>query len=138
MRAGFPSPSSTIIQNAAHELIYTVNFNARSLRSKSSGLIVVLIADISRRKRAEDALRNSEAQLRLAMEAADMGSWHWNIESGTMSFSEGFGPLFGLFRIFDDSWRHRFGGNIWCVGSVGIRRVLRMNLGKTADKKQRH
>lgn len=57
-----------------------------------------LIADISRRKRAENALRNSEAQLRLAMEAADMGSWHWNIDSGTMSFSEGFGPLFGLAR----------------------------------------
>ena len=35
------------IHNAAHELNYTVNFNARSLRSKSSGMIVVLIADIS-------------------------------------------------------------------------------------------
>ena len=59
---------------------------------------MVLIADISRRKRAEDALRNSEAQLRLAMEAADMGSWHWNIDNGNMSFSDGFGPLFGLQR----------------------------------------
>ncbi len=59
---------------------------------------MVLLAGIGRRKRAEDALRNSEAQLRLAMEAADMGSWHWNIESGEISFSEGFGPRFGLPR----------------------------------------
>ena len=59
---------------------------------------MVLIADVSRRKRAEDALRNSEAQLRLAMEAADMGSWQWNINTGTTSFSEGVGPLFGMER----------------------------------------
>jgi len=59
---------------------------------------MVLLADVSRRKLAEDALRESEAQLRLAMEAADMGSWYWNLDSGAISFSEGFGPLFGLPR----------------------------------------
>ena len=59
---------------------------------------MVLIADISRRKHAEDALRDSEAQLRLAMEAADMGSWYWNLDTGTISVSDGFGPLFGMPR----------------------------------------
>jgi LacI family transcriptional regulator, repressor for deo operon, udp, cdd, tsx, nupC, and nupG len=34
------------IQKAAEELDYTVNFNASSLRSRSSGMIVVLIPDI--------------------------------------------------------------------------------------------
>jgi LacI family repressor for deo operon, udp, cdd, tsx, nupC, and nupG len=34
------------IQKAAEELNYTVNFNASSLRSRSSGMIVVLIPDI--------------------------------------------------------------------------------------------
>ena len=59
---------------------------------------LVLIADVSRRKQAEDALRDSEAQLRLAMEAADMGSWYWNLDTGKISFSDGFGPLFGMPR----------------------------------------
>ena len=59
---------------------------------------MVLIADVSRRKQAEDALRESEAQLRLAMEAADMASWYWNVDTGQISFSDGFGPLFGLPR----------------------------------------
>ena len=57
-----------------------------------------LIADISRRKQAEDALRESEAQLRLAMEVANMGSWYWNVGTGTITYSDGFGPLFGLKR----------------------------------------
>jgi LacI family repressor for deo operon, udp, cdd, tsx, nupC, and nupG len=35
------------IEQAAQELDYTVNFNARSLRSKSSGIIVVLVWDIT-------------------------------------------------------------------------------------------
>ncbi len=59
---------------------------------------MVLIADVTRRKLAEEALRESEVQLRLAMEAADMGSWYWNLDTGKMSFSDGFGPLFGLPR----------------------------------------
>jgi LacI family transcriptional regulator, repressor for deo operon, udp, cdd, tsx, nupC, and nupG len=35
------------IEQAAQELDYTVNFNARSLRSQSSGMIVVLVQDIT-------------------------------------------------------------------------------------------
>ena len=81
-------------------VVLDVSLSVAPIHDASQEIVgtMVLIADISRRKRAEDALRNSEAQLRLAMEAADMGSWHWNIDNGTMSFSEGFGPLFGLER----------------------------------------
>lgn len=35
------------IEQATQELGYTVNFNARSLRSKSSGMIIVLVQDIT-------------------------------------------------------------------------------------------
>lgn len=59
---------------------------------------MILFADISRRKRAEAALRDSEAQLRLAMDSANMGSWYWNVGTGSITFSDGFGPLFGLPR----------------------------------------
>jgi len=65
---------------------------------------MVLLADVSRRKQAEAALRQSEAQLQMAMDAANMGSWFWDLETGNLSWSDSFGPLFGLPRsTFFDS-----------------------------------
>ncbi|HYC35334.1 MAG TPA: EAL domain-containing protein [Usitatibacter sp.] len=56
---------------------------------------MVMIADISRRKQAEAALRQSEAQLRLAMEAAQLGMWYWECDTDRFDYSEGLGTLFG-------------------------------------------
>ncbi|MBL8522224.1 MAG: EAL domain-containing protein [Betaproteobacteria bacterium] len=64
---------------------------------KTAGTMV-LLADVSRRKQAEAALRQSEAQLQMAMDAANMGSWFWDLETGNLTWSDGFGPLFGLPR----------------------------------------
>jgi diguanylate cyclase (GGDEF)-like protein/PAS domain S-box-containing protein len=57
---------------------------------------MVTIADISRRKQAEQALRESEAHLRLAMEAAQMGMWYWEAETDRFVHSGGLATLFGL------------------------------------------
>jgi len=56
---------------------------------------MVTIADISRRKEAEAALRESESHLRLAMEAAQMGMWYWEAETDRFSYSDGLAVLFG-------------------------------------------
>jgi diguanylate cyclase (GGDEF)-like protein/PAS domain S-box-containing protein len=56
---------------------------------------MVTLADISRRKLAEQALRESEEQLRLAMDAAQMGIWYWECESDRFVHSEGLSALFG-------------------------------------------
>jgi diguanylate cyclase (GGDEF)-like protein/PAS domain S-box-containing protein len=56
---------------------------------------MVTIADITRRKEAEAALRESENHLRLAMEAAQMGMWYWEVESDRFTYSEGLATLFG-------------------------------------------
>ncbi len=48
------------------------------------------------REAAEVALRESEARLRLALEAACMGTWDWNILTGEIIWSAGMEPLFGL------------------------------------------
>ncbi len=56
---------------------------------------MVTLADISRRKIAEQALRESEEQLRLAMDAAQMGIWYWEIETDRFLHSEGLSVLFG-------------------------------------------
>ena len=41
-------------------------------------------------------LRDSEERLRLALDAAQMGTWNWNIETGVVSWSERIEPLFGM------------------------------------------
>jgi diguanylate cyclase (GGDEF)-like protein/PAS domain S-box-containing protein len=61
---------------------------------KASGTMVT-ITDISRRKQAETALRESESQLRLAMEAAQLGMWYWEAETDRFSYSDGLNKLFG-------------------------------------------
>jgi PAS domain S-box-containing protein len=46
--------------------------------------------------RPEEALQESEEWLRLALEAARMGIWDWNILTGTVTWSPQVGALFGL------------------------------------------
>jgi diguanylate cyclase (GGDEF)-like protein/PAS domain S-box-containing protein len=56
---------------------------------------MVTIADISRRKQAEAALRESESHLRLAMDAAQMGMWYWEAGTDRFTYSDGLNVLFG-------------------------------------------
>jgi PAS domain-containing protein len=56
----------------------------------------VVIVDIDRKKRALDALRESEARMRLVQEAAGVGTWDWDIGSGEIRWSEQNFRLHGL------------------------------------------
>ena len=56
---------------------------------------MVTIADLSQRKQAEAALRESESQLRLAMDAAQMAMWYWEADTDRFTYSEGLNVLFG-------------------------------------------
>ena len=61
--------------------------------------VLVLVSMKSRDQIEEDRqakLRDSEERLRLALEAAQLGTWNWNIETGAVSWSEKIEPLFGL------------------------------------------
>lgn len=49
---------------------------------------------IERDRQAE--LRDSEERLRLALDAAKMGTWNWNIETGAVTWSDGIEPMFGM------------------------------------------
>jgi len=59
-------------------------------------LAVVTVEDVTERVRENEALRESNTRLRLATEAADMGTWHWDIARGALAWDDKCKLLFGL------------------------------------------
>jgi PAS domain S-box-containing protein len=76
-------------------------------RPGEGGHFVSLIRDITERKRVEQALRESEANLNRAQETAKMGSWVDDL-SGRLSWSNGMYRIYGVspstFAPNDDSF----------------------------------
>jgi PAS domain S-box-containing protein len=63
--------------------------------------------DITERKRAEAELRQNQEQLRLAHQAARMGTWRWDVPTNVLRWDDGLRQLYGLregeqVRAYDD------------------------------------
>ncbi|MEW6211007.1 MAG: PAS domain S-box protein, partial [Acidobacteriota bacterium] len=55
-----------------------------------------VVQDITERKRMEETQRESEERLRMALDAADMGTWEWDISTDRMKWSGQQYKLYGL------------------------------------------
>ncbi len=62
----------------------------------SGGNVLSIVRDITERKAAEAALQISESRLRMAQQAARIGSWEWDIRTGKAGWSEIAWQLLGL------------------------------------------
>jgi len=56
----------------------------------------VLLTDIDDRQRAEEALRASEAYSAEAQRLSHTGSWHWNVSTGEVAWSQEYCAIFGF------------------------------------------
>ncbi len=52
--------------------------------------------DVTERKQAQDALAQSQERLQLALKAARMGTWRWEVASNALSWDEGLNQLYGV------------------------------------------
>ena len=59
-------------------------------------LILAMVEDITEKKRSEESLRDSEERLRLAQQAARVGSFEWNIKTGVNTWTPELESMHGL------------------------------------------
>jgi diguanylate cyclase (GGDEF)-like protein/PAS domain S-box-containing protein len=78
-------------------LVY-VSISVSLISFRGRKVLCMVVHDLSEHKLAQEALQNSESRLRLALEAAYMGTWDWNFTTNNVECSDQLGPVFGLPR----------------------------------------
>ncbi|HSB69883.1 MAG TPA: PAS domain S-box protein, partial [Candidatus Methylomirabilis sp.] len=89
-------PSGSVVINREYtlwELYRWQAIGAIVLLSVQALLILALLVLRQRRRKAEETLRENEERLRLAMHAASLGVWSWDIPRGRIRLSERVGRM---------------------------------------------
>ena len=66
------------------------------LNNQPSPLIVAMVEDITDKRTTEEDLRVSEGRRRLAQQAARIGTFERNVQTGVVTWSADLGPMYGL------------------------------------------
>lgn len=99
LRTGTPAPEAVIGLCHPDGTITWALFRARPILDRNSGELagaLVTFLDITVRKRAEEALRNSRELLRKAQELAHVGSWEWDLTDHTLRWTDEMFTIHGL------------------------------------------
>ncbi len=82
------------IVEAALDCIITIDHEGRVLEFNPAA--EKTFRDITRRRAADERLRESRERLRLALEAGRLGTWHYDIATGAVTWDETLEEIFGL------------------------------------------
>lgn len=77
---------------------YTVHYHNRLSPILRGGEVVavnIISTDITEQRQAEEALKESEARLDLALQGAGLGTWNWNIGTGGLIFNDRWAEMLG-------------------------------------------
>jgi PAS domain S-box-containing protein len=77
---------------------FFVEVSLSGMPSDGARYVMATVTDITIRKEAEIASRQSKQRLQLALDAAHAGSWEWSLESNQNIWSEEIWNLYGLDR----------------------------------------
>jgi PAS domain S-box-containing protein len=106
VRTEAPLPAATfgMVRNSGGGLT-AIEYRG-SIRKQQSVLgVVLVIRDISARRASENALRESEERLRLALDAGRIGVWDWNLRDGSITWSPRVYEIHGWIReSLTDGW----------------------------------
>jgi PAS domain S-box-containing protein len=58
--------------------------------------MIGIVQDITGRRRAEEALLDTQARLNMALESGQMGTWEWSVASGRVTWSPALERIHGL------------------------------------------
>ncbi|HEX3775834.1 MAG TPA: PAS domain S-box protein [Polyangiaceae bacterium] len=96
MRASGSGGTSEISLIAKSGARLVVESRSEPIRYQGQPMRVVTMQDLTARRAAEAALRQSDERLRDAMNAARMGCWEFNVEHGSLTWSPQIYEIFGL------------------------------------------
>ena len=76
--------------------VRTVLLSAETITIGGCSCILLMIKDISERKRAEEALRETKQRLELAAASGYLGIWDWDIKSDVLLWDDRMFELYGI------------------------------------------
>ncbi len=88
--SGYTLPSGTVIVNEPDNFFYRYRgyvAGAFAFIAIQSGIIVFLVINMTRRKRAEQALHEAHIQHREIVKAANVGLWSWDLVTNNVNYS---------------------------------------------------
>ena len=95
---GGPIPELEVRRKRKDGTLMDISRSTAILRDSDGNAtgIMAVLADITKRKRAEEQLRESEERLRLALTGANMMSWELDLINGAVAWSDSAERFYGL------------------------------------------